>query len=70
VPAFVGFFVPYPTVDAYVRYRCDAELPVERVDPHDEALLEEPFQVNQVRGHRDFGRPEENQGAGARNQCA
>jgi hypothetical protein len=33
-------------VDTYVRYICDAGFCVERVEPHDEALLE---MVNQVR---------------------
>jgi ubiquinone/menaquinone biosynthesis C-methylase UbiE len=33
-------------VDTYVRYLCDAGFRVERVEPHDEALLE---MVNQVR---------------------
>ena len=44
--AWVACIAGAQPVDNYVRYLCDAGLCVERVEPHDEALLE---LVNQVR---------------------
>ena len=44
--AWVARIADARPVDTYVRYLCDAGFLVERVEPHDEALLE---MVNQVR---------------------
>jgi len=44
--AWVACIAGAQPVDTYVRYLCDAGFRVERVEPHDEALLE---MVNQVR---------------------
>jgi ubiquinone/menaquinone biosynthesis C-methylase UbiE len=44
--AWVACIADARPVDTYVRYLCDAGFRVERVEPHDEALLE---MVNQVR---------------------
>ena len=44
--AWVACIADAQPVDTYVRYLCDAGFRVERVEPHDEALLE---MVNQVR---------------------
>ncbi len=45
--AWVACIADAQPVDTYVRYLCDAGLRVQRIEPHDEALLE---MVNQVRG--------------------
>src|SRR5579863_6071894 len=44
--AWVACIADAQPVDTYVRYLCDAGFRVERVEPHDEALLD---MVNQVR---------------------
>jgi hypothetical protein len=44
--AWVACIADARPLDSYVRYLCDAGFRVERVEPHDEALLE---MVNQVR---------------------
>ena len=65
--AWVACIADARPVDTYVRYLCDAGFCVERVESHDEALLE---MVNQVRtkllGIEILGRPEEIGAAGCR----